>query len=73
MNGVETLWIKEEEIEKAAELLKKGEVVSFPTETVYGLGADASNDEAVNKIYEAKGRPNDNPLIIHLHDKSQVS
>lgn len=70
---METLWIKEEEIEKAAELLKKGEVVSFPTETVYGLGADASNDEAVNKIYEAKGRPNDNPLIIHLHDKSQVS
>lgn len=70
---METLLIKIKEIEKAAELLKKGEVVSFPTETVYGLGADASNEEAVNKIYEAKGRPNDNPLIIHLHDKSQVS
>ena len=49
-----------------AELIKKGEVVGFPTETVYGLGADALNVTAVKKIYEAKGRPSDNPLIVHV-------
>jgi L-threonylcarbamoyladenylate synthase len=50
----------------AAELLKKGELVAFPTETVYGLGADASNPEAVKKIFAAKGRPVDHPVIVHL-------
>lgn len=69
---MESLWIKEKDMDKAINLLRNGEVVSFPTETVYGLGADASNDEAVSKIFEAKGRPNDNPLIVHLYDKSQV-
>lgn len=49
-----------------AELIRKGEVVGFPTETVYGLGADALNVDAVKKIYEAKGRPSDNPLIVHV-------
>lgn len=49
-----------------------GGVVAFPTETVYGLGADALNPNAVKKIYEAKGRPSDNPLICHIFDKSQI-
>ena len=53
-------------IKKAAKLLKDGELVAFPTETVYGLGADATNDKAVAKIFEMKGRPQFNPLISHL-------
>ena len=53
-------------IEKAAHLLQTGELVAFPTETVYGLGADATNDQAVARIYEAKGRPTFNPLIVHF-------
>ncbi len=53
-------------IKKAAELLKKGQVVAFPTETVYGLGADAFNSSAVRKIFSAKGRPADDPLIVHV-------
>ncbi len=53
-------------IQKAAKLLQQGEVVAFPTETVYGLGAVAFNVEAVEKIYRAKGRPRDNPLIVHI-------
>lgn len=59
-------------IQQAADALKKGEVVAFPTETVYGLGADATNDEAVKKIYAAKGRPSDNPLISHVAYVEQV-
>ena len=55
-------------LEKAALLLKAGGLVSFPTETVYGLGADARDDVAVARIYEAKGRPSFNPLIVHLPD-----
>jgi L-threonylcarbamoyladenylate synthase len=54
------------EIEKAAALLKAGELVAFPTETVYGLGGDALSDRAVAKIYETKGRPTFNPLIVHV-------
>ncbi|MDM5228162.1 L-threonylcarbamoyladenylate synthase [Cytobacillus sp. NJ13] len=57
---------------QAADLLKNNEVVAFPTETVYGLGGNAENDEAVRKIFEAKGRPSDNPLIIHIADKAQL-
>ena len=53
---------------EAAELIKKGEVVAIPTETVYGLAADAYNPEACEKIFKAKGRPQDNPLIIHICD-----
>ena len=53
-------------VEKAAELLADGALVAFPTETVYGLGADARNGKAVAAIYEAKGRPSFNPLIVHL-------
>ena len=53
-------------IQKAAEQLKAGHLVAFPTETVYGLGADASNEQAVKRIYEVKGRPTNHPLIIHV-------
>ncbi len=59
-------------ISKAAKLLLRGDVVAFPTETVYGLGADATNDTAVAKIYEAKGRPSFNPLIVHLPNLKAV-
>ena len=61
-----------EEIKKQAEILKSGETVIFPTETVYGLGANALDEEAVSKIYKAKGRPSDNPLIVHISDKKQI-
>ncbi len=54
------------EIDRATHLLRQGELVAFPTETVYGLGADASNPAAVAKIFAAKGRPQDHPLIVHL-------
>ena len=57
---------------KGADLIKSGELVAFPTETVYGLGANGLDGEAVNKIFEAKGRPNDNPLILHIAKKSDV-
>lgn len=62
----------DEGLEEAAELIRKGELVVFPTETVYGLGADAFNAAAVSKIYEAKGRPQDNPLIVHVSDAAEV-
>ena len=55
------------EISIAAKALEEGHLVSFPTETVYGLGADACNKEAVARIYGVKGRPNDHPLIVHIH------
>ncbi len=56
----------------AAHLLADGELVAFPTETVYGLGAHALDAEAVRGIFAAKGRPADNPLIVHIHDRSQL-
>ncbi|MBI2620112.1 MAG: threonylcarbamoyl-AMP synthase [Ignavibacteriales bacterium] len=59
-------------IAEAAEVLKKGGVVAFPTETVYGLGADALNSEAVQKVFAAKGRPSDNPLIVHIAVRHQL-
>ena len=54
------------DIALASQLVRQGEVVAFPTETVYGLGANALSAAAVNKIFAAKGRPSDNPLIVHL-------
>ncbi len=57
---------------QAVDFLNAGEVVAFPTETVYGLGAVATNDCAVKKIFEAKGRPSDNPLIVHIGTKEEV-
>ncbi len=59
-------------IGQAADILRKGGLVAFPTETVYGLGADATNPEAVSRIFEAKGRPSNNPLIVHGHDVEAV-
>jgi L-threonylcarbamoyladenylate synthase len=58
---------------KAAELLKSGQVVGFPTETVYGIGADALNPEAVDRIFKAKGRPSDNPLILHISELDELA
>ena len=60
------------DIRTAGELLKQGELVAIPTETVYGLAADALNGAAVENIFRAKGRPQDNPLIVHIADLSQV-
>lgn len=59
-------------IAEAATLLKQHQVVAFPTETVYGLGADATNQDAVAKIFTAKGRPSDNPLIVHVAHPEQI-
>ena len=60
-------------IQQAAAHIRAGELVAFPTETVYGLGADASNDAAVAIIFAAKGRPADHPLIVHLASSTQVN
>ena len=60
------------DLQQAAELLRAGETVAFPTDTVFGLGANAQNDAAVQKIYQAKGRPSDKPLILLIHDKAQL-
>ncbi len=64
--------ISEQDIEKAALILRQGGLVAFPTETVYGLGADASNPVALKKIFAAKGRPADHPLIVHIADTSDL-
>lgn len=64
----ETLAPTDADLARAAQLLAKGELVAFPTETVYGLGGDARSDLAVARIFEAKGRPRFNPLIVHLPD-----
>ena len=60
------------EIKKAAQALKEGHLVAFPTETVYGLGADANNEVAIRRIYEVKGRPNNHPLIVHIASVSDL-
>ena len=70
---MKTKVITQENIHEAAKCLADGGTVVFPTETVYGLGADAFNDDAVSKIFEAKGRPGDNPLIVHISHVSQLS
>ena len=75
--GKETLLLKynenhkQESIARAAALIKAGELVAFPTETVYGLGADVCNEEALAEIFRVKNRPPDNPLIVHISDLSQ--
>lgn len=61
-----------EKIKEAAEIIKKGGTVAFPTETVYGLGANCFDEEAIDKIFLAKGRPQDNPLILHVSNIEQV-
>lgn len=60
------------QIPQAAAYIQQGQLVAFPTETVYGLGADATNPSAVKQVYQAKGRPSDNPLIVHVSDLEQV-
>lgn len=60
------------DIARAAEIIKNGGIVAFPTETVYGLGADAMNEEAVASVYKAKGRPSDNPMIVHIARASDI-
>ncbi len=65
--------VSDKDIEHAVAILKSGGLVAFPTETVYGLGADASNSEAVAKIFAVKGRPAGHPLIVHLADAVQIA
>ncbi len=62
-----------DQVAEAVSILRAGGLVAFPTETVYGLGADASNDDAIARVYEAKGRPTGHPLIVHLADAKQLS
>lgn len=69
---METKIFTPDQIDRAAAEIKQGNLVSFPTETVYGLGADATNVAAVEKVYQAKGRPSDNPLIVHVADVATV-
>ena len=64
--------LTEEDIKYGAELINKGELVAFGTETVYGLGANGLDEKAIEKIYIAKGRPSDNPLILHVSDKDMA-
>ena len=61
-----------DDIKIAADLIRKGSLVAFPTETVYGLGADATNESAIRQIYSLKGRPSNNPLIVHVNDIMQA-
>ena len=61
-----------QKLEEAAAVLREGGLVAFPTETVYGLGGNALLKDASKKIYAAKGRPSDNPLIVHISDLSQL-
>ena len=63
---------KKEDIVKAAQIIKDGGLVGMPTETVYGLAANALNGKAVADIFKAKGRPMDNPLIVHISDFNQI-
>lgn len=70
--SVDNLLEKENSYTQAVDLLKSGETVAFPTETVYGLGAIATSESAVSKIFEAKGRPQDNPLIVHIGSKEEL-
>jgi len=72
MSQTETLTPDDAGIARAAALLRAGKLVSFPTETVYGLGADATNASAVARIFKAKGRPRFNPLIVHLPNLAAV-
>ncbi|MDO4912107.1 MAG: L-threonylcarbamoyladenylate synthase [Lactobacillus sp.] len=69
---MKTKIFKQAEIDQAVELLKNGELVAFPTETVYGLGALATNEQAVKNVYLAKGRPSDNPLIVTVNGLEMV-
>ncbi len=69
---INTLSPEPYKIKEAADAIKRGSTVAFPTETVYGLGADALNPEAIKKVFKAKGRPSDNPLIVHISDMEML-
>lgn len=69
---METKIFAKDQIDEAVELLREGELVAFPTETVYGLGAIATKEESVKNVYKAKGRPSDNPLIVTVSDEKMV-
>ena len=69
----ELMKVSQESLQKAGEILRSGELVGFPTETVYGLGGNALCGEAAKKIFAAKGRPGDNPLIVHVTDISEIA
>ena len=71
--NTEILSTSEQEIEKAGAIIRGGGLVAFPTETVYGLGANALDESAVKSIYAAKGRPSDNPLIVHVAKKEDIA
>ena len=75
MNDMNTRILKPDAaaLDEAAALIRAGALVGIPTETVYGLGADALNEDAVRAIFEAKGRPGDNPLIVHIADREQLA
>lgn len=64
--------INEKELNIISKLIHNGQIIIFPTETVYGIGANAFDENAVKKIFEAKGRPQDNPLIVHISNKEQI-
>ena len=68
----EYLHFNTQDLSLAGQLIRQGNLVAFPTETVYGLGSNALNEEAVKSTYLAKGRPSDNPLIVHIWNKSQI-
>lgn len=70
--GIDVQNIDKDKLKIAADALRTGKVVAFPTETVYGLGANALDPEAVGKVFAAKGRPSDNPLIVHISDRKSV-
>ena len=73
---METLLLSDhcpDDIQRAGDILRRGGLVAIPTETVYGLAANALDGEAVKKIYQAKGRPSDNPLIVHISRFSQLA
>ena len=64
---------KDEDLQEVCKLLKNRMIVSFPTETVYGLGANALDPQSIRKVYDAKGRPSDNPLIVHIGRFEQIN
>ena len=68
----ENLYYQSDRLKLAASIIRNGGLVAFPTETVYGLGADALNERAIQRIFEAKGRPADNPLIVHVGHRKDV-
>ena len=72
MNTLLLSGTNDKDIQTAAQVLASGGLCAIPTETVYGLAADAYNGQAVKKIFEAKGRPQDNPLIVHISDISAL-